>query len=289
MTSTTKAWIAAAVGIVLAAGLIGWQIMARRARVVNLTADDMALIAADQAPQTRARLASDEAARKDFAKNIRELLAVAEEARTKPIPVKTRNADGTWTELKQKDFKGTLKTVEQPVADRPEMKRQLELMRALVISQNYLSSQSQGAPGAPPANNISDAEVEAFFKEPGQEERFNQFIKDAQARNPQLSGSQIPDEQLKQAKQQLGQVLIGARKGTAAGIDKKRNVQLQIMLQEARALASAYADEILNPEKNPSMKASDAEIAAYIAKHPELDESQARGKAEERTETRPRR
>lgn len=281
MTSTTKAWIAAAVGIVFAAGLIGWQIMARRARVVNLTADDMALIAADQAPQTRARLASDEAARKDFAKNIRELLAVAEEARTKPIPVKTRNADGTWTELKQKDFKGTLKTVEQPVADRPEMKRQLELMRALVISQNYLSSQSQGAPGPPPANNISDAEVEAFFKEPGQEERFNQFIKDAQARNPQLSGSQIPDEQLKQAKQQLGQVLIGARKGAAAGIDKKRNVQLQIMLQEARALASAYADEILNPEKNPSMKATDAEIAAYIAKHPELDESQARAKAED--------
>ena len=289
MTSTTKAWIAAAVGIVFAIGLIGWQLMALigwqgigwRASAVNLTAEDMALIAADQAPQTRARLASDEAARKDFAKNIRELLAVAEEARTKPIPVRTQNADGTWTELKQKDFKGTWTTVKQPIADRPEMKRQLELMRALVISQNYLSSQSQGAPGAPPADNISEAEVEAFFKEPGQEERFNQFIKDAQARNPQLSSSQIPDEQLQQAKQQLGQVLIGARKGTAAGIDKKRNVQLQIMLQEARALASAYADEVLNPEKNPSMKASDEEVKAYIAKHPELDESQARAKAED--------
>ncbi|MEP6706012.1 MAG: peptidylprolyl isomerase [Pyrinomonadaceae bacterium] len=251
MTSTTKAWIAAAVGIVFAIGLIGWQVMVRRSRVVNLTADDMALIAADQAPQTRTRLASDETARKDFAKNIRELLAVAEEARAKGI------------------------------ADRPEIKRQLELMRALVISQNYMSSQSQGAPGAAPANNVSDAEVEAFFKERGQEERFNQFIKDAQFRNPQLAGSQIPEEQLKQAKQQLGQVLIGARKGTAAGIDKKRNVQLQIMLQESRALASTYADESLNPEKNPSMKATDAEIAAYIAKHPELDESQARGKAEE--------
>jgi len=211
----------------------------------------MALIAADQAPQMRARLASDEASRKEFAKDIRELFAVAEEARAKGI------------------------------ADRPEMKRQLELMRALVISQNYGSSQSEGAPGAAPATNVSEAEIEAFFKEPGQEERFNQFIKDAQARNPQLASSQIPDAQLQQAKHQLGQVLISARKGTAAGIDKKRNVQLQIILQQARALASAYAEETLNPEKNSSMKATDAEIEAYLAKHPELDESQARGKAED--------
>lgn len=211
----------------------------------------MALIAADQAPQMRARLASDEASRKEFAKDIRELFAVAEEARAKGI------------------------------ADRPEMKRQIELMRALVISQNYGSSQSEGAPGAAPATNVSEAEIEAFFKEPGQEERFNQFIKDAQVRNPQLASSQIPDAQLQQAKHQLGQVLISARKGTAAGIDKKRNVQLQIILQQARALASAYAEETLNPEKNSSMKATDAEIEAYLAKHPELDESQARGKAED--------
>ena len=249
MKSTTKAWIAAAVGIIFAAGLIGWQVIARRAGAVNLTTDDMTLIAADQAPQMRARLASDEASRKEFAKDIRELFAVAEEARAKGI------------------------------ADRPEMKRQLELMRALVISQNY-GSKSEGAAAPAPETNVSEADIEAFFKEPGQEERFNQFIKDAQARNPQLASQQIPEAQLQQAKHQLGQVLINARKGTAAGIDKKRNVQLQIMLQQARALASAYAEETLNPEKNPSMKASDAEIDAYLAKHPELDESKARGKAE---------
>lgn len=237
-------------GLVFAAGLIGWQVIARRNAAVNLTSEDMALIAADQAPQTRARLAADEGQRKEFAKNLRELLAVAEEARAKGI------------------------------ADRPEMKRQLELMRALAISQSYTASQSEATPGTPPAT-VSDADIEAFFKEPGQEERFNQFIKDAQERNPQLKGSQIPQEQIQQAKHQLGQVLVNARKATAAGFDKKRNVQLQIMLQEARALASAYAEENLNPEKNASIKATDAEIKEYIAKHPELDEGQARSKAEE--------
>src|SRR5712692_11619624 len=101
---------------------------------INLSADDMTQIASDQAPQTRQRLATDDAARKDFAKNVRELLAVAEEARSKSI------------------------------AYRPEIKRQLDLVRAIVISQNYNQSKT-GGPGA-----AFDAEIEAFFKEPGRSE-----------------------------------------------------------------------------------------------------------------------
>ena len=105
MNSTTKAWIAAGVGILFSVGLIVWQVRASHASAINLTADDMSLIASDQAPQVRMRLASDEAARKDFVKNVRELLAVAEEARAKGF------------------------------ANRPDVKRQLELMRAFIISQ----------------------------------------------------------------------------------------------------------------------------------------------------------
>lgn len=204
----------------------------------------MTQIAADQAPQARQRLATDDAARKDFAKNVRELLAVAEEARSKGI------------------------------AYRPEIKRQLELVRAIVISQNYAESQA-GTPAA--AAPVSEADIDAFFKEPGQEERFNQFIKDAQASNPMMAGQQIPPEQLKEIKKQLGQVMIGERRGTAAGVDKKRGVELQIMLEQARLLASTYAKETLIP----GTKATDAEINAYIAKHPDLDTKQARTKAED--------
>ena len=241
MNSTTKAWIAAAVGIVLSIGLIVWQVKASHAAPINLTADDMTQIASDQAPQTRARLATDDAARKDFAKNVRELLSVAEEARSKNI------------------------------AYRPEIKRQMDLIHAIVIAQSY--QQQAGAAAAPP----TDADVDAFFKEPGQEERFQQFVKDAQASNPTMAGQQIPDEQLKEIRRQLGQVLISERKGMQAGLDKKRSVELQIMLEQSRLLASTYAKESLIP----STKASDADITAYIAKHPELDEKQFRAKAEE--------
>ena len=232
----------AAVGVVFSLGLIAWQVKAGHAAAINLTAEDMALIAADQAPQAKARLASDANARKDFARNVLELLSVADEAKAKGI------------------------------AYRPEIKRQLDLVRAIVISQSYAESKA-GAPGTMP----SDADIEALFKEPGQEERFSQFVKDAQSRNPSMGGQQIPDEQMKEIRRQMGQVLLGERRGIAEGVDKKRAVELQIMLEQARVLASTYAQETLIP----NTKATDAEINAYIAKHPELDTKQARDKAEQ--------
>src|SRR5438132_227455 len=154
LTSTTKALIAAGVAVAFAVGLIGWQIRAKKYEAVNLTPEDMAMIAEDQQPQLKMRLASNEAARKDFAKNIRELLAVAEAARTTPVEVKTQKPDGTF------DVKKEL------ITDRPEIKRQLELMRSVVIAESYFKSQQGTKAGGPPTPNVSDPEIEEFFKQP---------------------------------------------------------------------------------------------------------------------------
>lgn len=241
MTSTTKAWIAAAIAVVFSLGLIVWQVKARRSESFNLTAEDMAMIAEDQSPQFRSRLASDPKARKEFADDLRKLLAVAEEARAKGV------------------------------GNKPEVKRQLDLVKAVVVAENYFKSQGAGEAGP----NISDQEIEEFFKQPANQARFDQFITDAKAKNPQLAG-QISEEQMKQIKRQLGQVLIGENKAVAAGTDQQRNTELQIKLEQARILAQTYAQEQL-AEK---MKATDAEIDAYIAQHPELDSKQNRSKAE---------
>ena len=248
MNSTTKALIAAGVAIVFAVGLIAWQIKARHGSTIsNLTPEDVAMIADDQNPQMKSRLATDEASRKDFAKSLREVLAFAEEARQKKVD------------------------------ERPEVKHQIELMRSVVIAQSYFKAQQGGKPGPP---EVSDAEIEEFFKRPANQQKLDQLLVDM-AKEPQGGGGQITEEQRKMLRQQLGQVLIGEQKGVQAGFDKKRNVQLQILMQEARFLAQTYAQDVLNPEKNPGMKASDAEIDAYIAKHPELDSQQNRTKAEE--------
>ena len=246
MTSTTKALIAAGLAVVCAAALIVWQVKFRKSdSLSNLSADDMALIAEDQPPQFRSRLATDAEARKSFADDLKKLLAVAEEARAKGI------------------------------ANKPEVKRQLDLVRSVVVAENYLKSQGMTGANGP---SIPEQEVEEFFKQPANQAKFDQFINDAKAKNPQLAGGPIPEEQLKQVRQQLGQVLIGEQKAIAAGAHKQRKVDLQVKLEQARILAQTYAQEQL-AEK---MKATDQEVDEYLAKHPELDTSkQNRPKAEE--------
>jgi hypothetical protein len=212
---------------------------------VSLTEEDLALIAATQSPQVQQRLKTDEAARQDFAKNIREVLAVGEAGWRAGIP------------------------------DRLEIKRQMALMRSVVMAENYFKSVGNGSI---PNNAVPDAEIEDFFKQPGNQAKFDQFIKDAIAANPQLAGNEIPAAQLKQVKQQLGQVLIGEQRGVQARIDGKREVQLQILMEQLRIIASTYAKESLISQ----MKASDPEIDAYLAAHPEfqLEITQTRDKAE---------
>jgi hypothetical protein len=119
LNSTKKAYIAAAVAIVFAGALIFWQVKARNAGPVELTPEDMALIAEDQPAQMRSRLAADEAARKDFAKDVRRLLAVAEEARAHGIDKKA------------------------------DIKRQLEFQHAQVLAQSYFEQLGDKGPDIP--------------------------------------------------------------------------------------------------------------------------------------------
>lgn len=242
MTSTKKALIAAAVAILFSAGLIYWQVKARRAEAVNLSAEDMALIAEDQSPQMRAQLAGDEKARKDFAQDVKRLLAVAEEGR----------AHG--------------------VDKAPDIKRQLEFQRASVLAQYYF--EQQGGKGG----DITDKEVEEFFKQPGNQQKFDQIVADAKSKDPQLAAQQIPQEQLDMLKQRLGRIYIAEQKAKEQKLDQKPAVKLQTLLQEARVIAQKYAVDSLQEK----MKATDAEVNAYLASHPEIDtDSKKRAQAED--------
>ena len=242
MNSTRKALIAAAVAVLFSLGLIFWQVKARKAGPVELTAEDMTLLAEEQSPQIRARLASDETARKDFAKQIRQLLAMAEEAQ------------------------------EHGVDREPDTKRQLELQRASVIARYYFEQQGEGGP------DITDTEVEEYFKQPVNQHKFDQIIADAKSKDPQFASQEIPPEQLNMFKQRLGRIYIAEKKGIEKGFDKKPEVKLQAMLQHANVLAQKYAEDKLKE----SVKATDDEINAYLASHPEMDtDKKNRAKAEE--------
>lgn len=241
MNSTKKALVAAAVAVIFAGGLIFWQVKARKSGPVVLTPEEMTLIAEDQPPQLRQRLATDEAARKDFALQVKQLLAVAEEAEN------------------------------HGVDKSPDIKRQLEFQRASVIAQYYFQEAGDKA-------DISDSEVDEYFKQPLNQHKFDQIIADAKANDPNMAGQELPKEQLDMLKQRLGRIYIAEKRAVEQGMDKKPAVRVQMLLQHARVLARKYATDTLQEK----MKVTDAEIDSYLASHPEADTDKAnRAKAEE--------
>jgi parvulin-like peptidyl-prolyl isomerase len=245
LNSTTKALIAAAVAVAFSAGLIVWQVKARHAGGVNLTAEDMSIIAEDQGPGLQNQLAGDAKKRKDFADDVKRLFALSEEARS------------------------------QGISSDPKVKNQLELSRAIVVGQAYIKQQQKEHPGQAPLSDIKPEEIDAYLKEPGKEQQFNDFLKLLQERaGPQ---GEIKDEQKADLKKQWAQVYIAEKRAMDKGLDKDRHVQLQIMLQEAQQLAREYAEKNLTKQ----VKATDAELDAYLAKHPKLDAAQAKQKAED--------
>ena len=243
MSSINKAITAAVVAVLIAGGLLFWQLRVRRASEVALTAEDMAVIAEGLPPQVRAQLARDADARKELASNLRELLAVAQEART------------------------------HGVADKPEIRQRLDLMRSFVVAEYYKRSQQpEGAPA--PMPTPTSEEVTALLNEPGQEQKFEQFITTAQGMGLLPQTLEAADRE--EVKQQWAQVMIYERKGIAAGVDNQRTTQLQIMIQQARVLATAYAEEM-----RTRTTATDEEIDNYFREHPDMDPQRVRARAED--------
>lgn len=247
LSSTTKALIVAAIAIVAAGGLLYWQVKGRGQSAVKLSEEDMAtIIKTMMPPQQLAMLANNEEERKDIAKQFRQLLAIAADAR----------ASG--------------------MADTPEMKRQLELVRTFVIAQLYAKKQQEA--GATSQDQIvSKDEVANFLKEPGQDAKFDEFVKDVQSLGLLPSAQGLTDEQKERIKNELwSPTQVLARKAIAAGVDKERATELLIQFQQAQVLAQKHAPKIME-----RTKATDQEIDAYIAQHPELDSSKTRAKAED--------
>jgi parvulin-like peptidyl-prolyl isomerase len=248
LSSTAKALIVAAIAIAAAGGLLFWQLKGRgHGGMTNVSAEDMTqIVKTMMPPQQLAALASNEEERKDIAKQFRQLLAIAADARAAGI------------------------------ADTPEMKRQLDLVRTFVLAQVYAKKkQEEGAKSQDEI--VSKDEVANFLKEPGQDAKFEEFVKDVQSLGLLPAAQGLTDEQKERIKNELwSPTQVLARKAIAAGTDKERATELLVQFQQAQVLAQKHAPKIME-----RTKATDQEIDAYIAQHPELDSSKTRAKAED--------
>ena len=219
---------------------------AAAARPVNLSAQDVSLLLAGLGlpPTQLAQLTANESERKNFTRDLREMFAVAEEARAAGY------------------------------AARPELKIQLELARAFILARAY-TSKRQGEGATQPEQVVAKTEIAALLGEPGQGAKFEEFLQDYLRSSPQRAGALTP-ERRGELEQQWANVMVAARKATAAGLERVRANELAVAYQHARLLAAPYYRDTYAQRE----KATEQEVDAYIAAHPELDTSQARLKAE---------
>ncbi len=247
-SSMTKVFIIAGFAIIAVIGLIVWQVRAKRTSTPNFSAEDMTTFAESLPPQVRAQLATSEDERKDFSKELLKVLAVGQEAR------------------------------EKGVADRPEVKRTLQVMRAFILAQMYAMKQRDA--GKPLDQSFPQQDIDAYLKEPGKDQELDQLMQDLQ--KAELLPPTAPKDEFKK---ELARYFVGERKALGAGIDKERKTQMQIQLQESNLLGRIYSKDLAK-----QFEPSDKEIDEYLSKHPEIveadekrkaGEAEARGKAED--------
>ncbi|HYN83689.1 MAG TPA: peptidylprolyl isomerase [Pyrinomonadaceae bacterium] len=242
-STTTKALVAALVAIVLAVGIIFWQTGAGRGGDVQMTAEDMTLIAESLPPQQRMMLASNEEERKKLSKDLAQMLALGEEARREGIAAK------------------------------PEVQKQLEIGRAFVIAQSFVRKQQEA--GVTLDQIAPKEELDALLAEPGRDKEFDDYLRTLQSLQPGAP-PEIPEDQRNEIREDWARLKVIEKKALAAGVEKERKVQLQTKLQQASMLARLYSQSLTE-----KMKPTDAEIDAYIAAHPEHDPAKRRERAEE--------
>ncbi|HEX8352251.1 MAG TPA: peptidylprolyl isomerase [Pyrinomonadaceae bacterium] len=248
MKATTKALIAVLVAVAASVGLIVWQARHNRAHaaLTALSPEDMSLIAESLQPADRAKLASSPEERKKLADDIKQILAVAQEAR------------------------------EKGVADRPEVKRQLDAMKMLVVAQMYVKQQREKPNSKPEDYRPKQEEIDAFLKDPKNIQQADSYLEDLKKMGMVPEEQQITDEIRQQFRQQWAPMSILSQKGRESGVDKERSTQLQIQFQQAVALSRIYSNELTK-----KLEPTDQEIDEYFAKHPELDPKATRQKAED--------
>ncbi len=220
--------------------------------LTSLTAEEVGMLVEAQyqsQPMVLQQLASNNEARQQFLdEEIRPLLAIAREARMNGL------------------------------ADEPAVRNQFELaeLQALAFAYDEKLKKEQGKENEPaaPLSLIKQEDVDAFWKDGGNEAKFEQFIKILEDSSP--TPQKLPEAQRAMIREQWAKATVAANKARETGLDKDPKTKLQLKFNQARVLANEYAKRNTN-----KFEPTQEEIDAYIKEHPEFDTSKKREQAEE--------
>ena len=259
MSSLIKAVAAVVVVLAVGVGLAFWKSgvagQSGSGSLNKITKEDMALILKDADPSQLQSIGDNPEAKKKIAENIKQLLAVASQARK----------DG--------------------LAEEPNTKLELESIRSIVTASLYDKKINEGKGPMPPFSFITEDQIKEFTAKPAFETEFKGFP-DSKVALAQESGrlpkdKPLTEEQVKGARDDYAKIRIyqeeaGAKKAEL-GEEFARNLELQVKLQQAQFLASRYAQKTLVEKA----KVTDEDIKKYIAEHPEYSTTEKKTQAEQ--------
>lgn len=221
--------------------------------VTKITKGDMAVLLKDADLGQLKLLSKDPEGKKKVAENLSQLLAVACQSRREGI------------------------------ASDPNTKRELENIRMLLTATIYDQKKNSSKSPWQPFRNITKEQVEKFWNNKSHEADFQEVLvsKLALARESGKvsKDKELTEDEIKLAKDNYAKIAIyeaeAQVKAGELGEDFKRELDLQIKLQQAQFLAEIYARRVLVEQT----KVTDEEIQLYIATHPEFDTKVQKGEA----------
>lgn len=278
MSNLTKGLAVIIVVLAIGVGLVVWKskVGGHGEESLNrITREDMALLLADADPMQKKAIGESPESKKKIAENIKQLLAVASQAR------------------------------KEGLAEDENIKRELESIRSIVTASLYDKKINEGKGPMPPFSFITEDQIKAFWGDSAaqgeslldkiglggtadarrREIEFQQFL-DSKIALAKESGrfpkdKELTAEEIKSAKDDFAKIKIyeeeAAAKKAELGKDFERALELQVKLQQAQFLASRYAQKNL-VEK---VKVTDEDVKKYIAEHPEYSTADKKAQAEQ--------
>ena len=294
MSNLTKGLILVAVILVVGAGLVVWKKKAGGGNESfnNISKDEIEILLADVAaknPMALKRFSEDPDLKKKQLDSLKQLMAFAVEAQ------------------------------KEGYASDPSNQQELRNIKTQVYSQSYDQELNGDKGPMPPFGFITEDQVNQFWGEdqngqssPGffttvldkvglggtaesrsHEAEFDQFLNSKlelmKESDPDNPPPPITDEQKQQARDFFAKMKIYEKQANDELNKKhqsddetkkwdrfKKKADLEVKLEQAQYLAGVYSKKVAE-----KIKASDQDIADYIAQHPDLDPKEKRQKAEQ--------
>ena len=262
MSALAKGLSVIAVILLIGAGLVFWKMKygSHGEDLNQISAADMQILLKDANPMQLKALGDNPEQKKKISENLSQLLAVASQAR------------------------------KEGLANEPNVKQEMENIRNVITASIYDQKINKDKGPMPQFGYISEDQVKQFWGEgdnanPAHEKQFKEFL-DSKIAIAKEDGKfpadkELTEDEMKQAKDDFAKIMIYANeandKGGELGEDFKREVDLQVKLQQAQFLAGRYAQKVLADK----VKVTDEDVKKYIDEHPELNPKEKKDKAEQ--------